>query len=121
MAVDQGTMPVDLTRDIQDEKDTTGRVSPDLEADQASSHRHGHRIIRIGGRIAPVLPHLNGYGASSDDSASDLLGQQIKNEENNSIKYRTCSWYKVEFHSSRLSGVYFVALCDPHVRRKDSS
>ena len=48
------------------------------------------------GRIAPVLPHLSGYGFGTDDSDGDvMLGKQLEMEADNAIKYRTCSWQKV--------------------------
>jgi hypothetical protein len=49
----------------------------------------------VGGRIAPVLPHLGNYDFGSDDSGSDILGKQIEMEASAAIQYRTCSWQKV--------------------------
>ncbi|KAG9234126.1 amino-acid permease [Amylocarpus encephaloides] len=54
----------------------------------------GSRNKPVGGRIAPVLPHLNGYDFGSDDDGSNILGKQIELEAGNDIQYRTCSWPK---------------------------
>ncbi|KIN02050.1 hypothetical protein OIDMADRAFT_103290 [Oidiodendron maius Zn] len=48
----------------------------------------------VGGRIAPVLPHLANYDFGNDDTGSDILGKQIELEAGNDIQYRTCSWPK---------------------------
>jgi len=52
----------------------------------------------VGGRIAPVLPHLSGYDFGNE-SGEDILGKQIELEANNEIQYRTCSWQKVYYRS----------------------
>lgn len=58
---------------------------------------YGHSVNdkSVGGRIAPVLPHLSNYDFGSDDSGSDILGKQIEMEASSAIQYRTCSWQKV--------------------------
>lgn len=68
----------------------------DLEAETtAGRSRHGTSDKSVGGRIAPVLPHLRGYDFGSDDDGADILGKQIELEAGNDIQYRTCSWPKV--------------------------
>lgn len=60
----------------------------------------------VGGRIAPVLPHLRGYDFGTDgdtDGSSDILGKQIEMEAGNAIQYRTCSWQKVSLQLYKLS------------------
>jgi hypothetical protein len=87
--------------------DTGVQVSDELAKDQLHIRRspsntsdaekagYGHSGgSKVGGRIAPVLPHLRGYNFESDAS-SDILGKQIELEEGNALKYRTCSWPKV--------------------------
>jgi hypothetical protein len=53
----------------------------------------------IGGRIAPVLPHLSNYDFADSDTGSDILGKQIELEAGNALQYRTCSWQKVRHFS----------------------
>jgi hypothetical protein len=68
----------------------------DLEAvNEKPKGRFGHSDKSVGGRIAPVLPHLQGYDFGSDESGDDILGKQIELEAGNAIQYRTCSWQKV--------------------------
>jgi hypothetical protein len=64
---------------------------------EKGKNRFGHSTNDegVGGRIAPVLPHLQNYDFGSDDSGSDILGKQIEMEASNAIQYRTCSWQKV--------------------------
>jgi hypothetical protein len=68
-----------------------------VDAEKGNKSRFGHSTGNkaVGGRIAPVLPHLQGYDFGSDDSGSDILGKQIELEADNAIQYRTCSWQKV--------------------------
>lgn len=56
-------------------------------------------------RIAPVLPHLRKKLEESESDAewatnTDIVGTQIRAEEGNALKYRTCSWQKVLIPSS---------------------
>jgi hypothetical protein len=70
--------------------------------------KFGRSDKSVGGRIAPVLPHLRGYDFGSDDSGEDILGKQIELEAGNAIQYRTCSWQKVGTQLSRkLVSLYF--------------
>ncbi|KAH8808394.1 amino-acid permease [Xylogone sp. PMI_703] len=71
--------------------DTTGA---DIDSEKGWRGRFGGSDVKVGGRIAPVLPHLSAYDFSSDESSSDILGRQIELEADNAIKYRTCSWPK---------------------------
>lgn len=90
MAVNQGSMA------SGDEKYFTSENNSNHNTiDEESNSRWNGGNKKIGGRIAPVLPHLIGVDLEGSDSSSDLLGQQIKQEEGNAIQYRTCSWYKV--------------------------
>lgn len=67
-----------------------------VDAEKGNKSRFGHSgNSTICARIAPVLPHLQGYDLGSDDSGSDILGKQIELEAGNAIQYRTCSWQKV--------------------------
>jgi hypothetical protein len=71
----------------------------DLEGAQPEGHsRYGTSDRSVGGRIAPVLPHLANYDFGNDDTGSDILGKQIELEAGNDIQYRTCSWPKVDHH-----------------------
>ena len=73
-----------------------GNGNGDLEGAGINSRsKYGNSDKSVGGRIAPVLPHLQGYDFGSDDSGSDILGKQIEMEAGNAIQYRTCSWPKV--------------------------
>ena len=65
--------------------------------------KFGHSDKSVGGRIAPVLPHLRGYDFGSDESGEDILGKQIELEAGNAIQYRTCSWQKVSISLSLKS------------------
>lgn len=82
-----------LNGDLDTKKDTTLSNS-DLEAESAGRSRHDKSV---GGRIAPVLPHLRGYDFGSDDDGADILGKQIELEAGNQLQYRTCSWQKVSY------------------------
>ena len=73
-----------------------GNSSPNIDAEKATRKRFGDLNGRVGARIAPVLPHLSGYGFGDDDSRSNILGKQIELEAGNALRYRTCSWQKVE-------------------------
>jgi hypothetical protein len=67
----------------------------DLEGAQpAGNTPFGTSDRSVGGRIAPVLPHLASYDFGDDDTGSDILGKQIELEAGNAIQYRTCSWPK---------------------------
>jgi hypothetical protein len=78
----------------------------DLEAEKGIERsKYGSSDKSVGGRIAPVLPHLRGYDFGSDDSGSDILGKQIELEAGNAIQYRTCSWPKAS-PSSRLDPTF---------------
>lgn len=67
----------------------------DPEGAQPAGHsRYGMSDRSVGGRIAPVLPHLANYDFGNDDTGSDILGKQIELEAGNDIQYRTCSWPK---------------------------
>lgn len=68
------------------------------ETDKTQPERFGTSDRSVGGRIAPVLPHLANYDFGNDDTSSDILGKQIELEAGNAIQYRTCSWPKVSFH-----------------------
>lgn len=78
------------------EKKSDQKLDGDIE-DHAAGPSRWKRFhdTKPKARIAPVLPHLAGYDFGSDDSGSDILGQQIALEADNAIQYRTCSWYKV--------------------------
>lgn len=67
----------------------------DIDSEKGWRNRFGGSDVKIGGRIAPVLPHLAAYDVASDESGSDILGKQLELEADNAIKYRTCSWPKV--------------------------
>jgi hypothetical protein len=70
-------------------------------AEEKPKYKFGHSDKNVGGRIAPVLPHLRGYDFGSDESGEDILGKQIELEAGNAIQYRTCSWQKVSIWLSR--------------------
>jgi hypothetical protein len=69
--------------------------SPDRDAEKGTSGGRFGSNNKVGGRIAPVLPHLKGYDFGDSDGGSDILGKQIELEAGNDIQYRTCSWPKV--------------------------
>lgn len=76
-----------------------GNLSDNIDAERGGGNRFGSSDKTVGGRIAPVLPHLKGYDFGSDDAnsdiaGSDILGKQIELEAGNDIQYRTCSWQK---------------------------
>jgi len=76
-----------------------GDVSPDVEKMGDGGGRKMSRIDR------PVTKSISGQGAGAgagdpvlDDDMTDTsvsVGKQMELESGNSIKYRTCSWYKV--------------------------
>lgn len=83
-------------KDILDTK-TDSNSPDDLEAHEPTAKsRFGTSNRTVGGRIAPVLPHLRAYDFGTDDSNSDIAGKQIELEAGNAIQYRTCSWQKVQ-------------------------
>lgn len=83
---------------ILDSKPNNGSGSGVVAGDPEKGTKSGYGYSgnqSVGARIAPVLPHLQGYDFGSDDSGSDILGKQIEMEADNAIQYRTCSWQKV--------------------------
>lgn len=82
--------------DAKDPQDLKEPLDSDKNADieGARNAPYGTSNGSVGGRIAPVLPHLAGYDFGSDDTGSDILGKQIELEAGNAIQYRTCSWPK---------------------------
>lgn len=66
-----------------------------LEGDETTRTRKGG--LKVGARIAPVLPHLRGADFSDSDSVNgtDVLEKQLELESGNALQYRTCSWQKV--------------------------
>lgn len=102
-----------------DEKDVE-KASPSNDADQPQAatsswkaRAFGGSGIRIGKRIAPVLPHLTppsiaGQEAlwmAESDSGSDILGKQLELEAGNALQYRTCGWKKVRLRRCRKPSV----------------
>jgi hypothetical protein len=105
---DKTTLPDNKLSTSTDAAKNRDRV--DLEGNYG---RRGNFWSRspIGGRIAPVLPHLRGYdfGTEGDtDGSSDILGKQIEMEAENAIQYRTCSWQKVWFPTSLQTVCLFL-------------
>jgi hypothetical protein len=77
------------------DKNTDG-TNNNIDTEKGSRfNRFGNGNARVGGRIAPVLPHLSGYDFTDSDSGSDILDKQLELEAGNSLQYRTCSWQKV--------------------------
>jgi hypothetical protein len=96
-----------LYHDLNLKKDTNGDLKLPLDNDNhgdlegapgPGSNRFGTSDRSVGGRIAPVLPHLAGYDFGNDDTSSDILGKQIELEAGNDIQYRTCSWPKASHY-----------------------
>jgi hypothetical protein len=61
---------------------------------------YNYRDKPVGGRIAPVLPHLRNYEFAKDIDLTavhgeDIVEGQIALEAGNTLRYRTCSWQKV--------------------------
>ncbi|KAG9241086.1 neutral amino acid permease [Calycina marina] len=91
MAMNNDRSSTDEAKKIQlDEKLGNDR---NIDAEGGQRSKYGASNGATGGRIAPVLGHLQGYDFG-DDSGSDILGKQIEMEADNAIKYRTCSWQK---------------------------
>ena len=76
---------------LDDKKMGAGNGAGDIDGEMGQGSRFGSSNKSAGARIAPVLPHLQGYDFGSDDSGSDILGKQIELEADNAIQYRTCS------------------------------
>lgn len=70
-----------------------------LITDEGNRTRKGG--LKVGARIAPVLPHLRGADFSDSDSVNgqDVLEKQLELESGNALQYRTCSWQKVSVQS----------------------
>ncbi|KAM5350101.1 hypothetical protein ACJ41O_006606 [Fusarium nematophilum] len=79
-------------------------AKPDLDPEIAGAPRRspwlasafgGDKVV-IGPRIEPVAVHLVSNAGDSDDTsgAVAILDKQLALEEDNGIKYRTCSWQK---------------------------
>ncbi|OBT95367.1 hypothetical protein VE01_06614 [Pseudogymnoascus verrucosus] len=68
-----------------------------LITDEGNRTRKGG--LKVGARIAPVLPHLRGADFSDSDSVNgqDVLEKQLELESGNALQYRTCSWQKTAF------------------------
>ena len=87
-------------RSFSGEEKDTRKDSPDYHADAAvepsyfSSWFGGPRV-RVGPRIAPVLDSISLDNSSGDESSSVILAKQLEVEAGHAIKYRTCSWQKV--------------------------
>lgn len=102
MALDQHSdLPVSKPN-IDNELPVRDGVNGDYyDSEKGTRHsriRWGNGDGKIGGRIAPVLPHLRGYDFGESDSGSEILGKQIELEAGNALQYRTCSWQKVCAH-----------------------
>jgi len=95
MALGKDQIDNDHTKSKEDPTlDTTvDSNGPELKSEKTRA-RFGHSDKSVGGRIAPVLPHLRGYDFGSDESGEDIIGKQIELESGNAIQYRTCSWPK---------------------------
>lgn len=76
------------------EKGTESRPAV-IDTENGTPRRFGTGSGHVGGRIAPVLPHLKGYDFGDDESGSEILGKQIELEAGNALQYRTCTWQKV--------------------------
>lgn len=94
--------------DIDRASDSSGPTRHRSRGSRLSRFYGGYGVEKVGGRIAPVLPHLRTpamvrsgdvevASGSGSDSGSDILGHQIDFEKNNVLQYRTCSWQKVSF------------------------
>jgi hypothetical protein len=83
----------------------TDSPPPDVDTETGTRRRFGNGDGKIGGRIAPVLPHLAGYDFGDDDAGSDVLGKQIELEVGHALQYRTCSWQKTAFLLSSEYGL----------------
>ena len=55
------------------------------------------KMSRIGGPIS-------GMGGDSDTDSTLSVGKQLELEQSNAIKYRTCSWQKVQCTLSQIVG-----------------
>jgi hypothetical protein len=86
-------------------------LPPSIDTETGTRRRFGNGDGKIGGRIAPVLPHLAEYDFGNDDSGSDILGKQIELEAGNAIRYRSCSWEKTAF---LLFSEYSMSCWIPH-------
>ncbi|KAI9732476.1 MAG: hypothetical protein M1818_007514 [Claussenomyces sp. TS43310] len=99
MALDQySDLPVAELGNGTDLKQKGGASPPEYDTREkegiAAPREVGHGDGRVGARIAPVLPHLQGYDFGDTDAGSDILGKQIELESGNALQYRTCSWQK---------------------------
>jgi hypothetical protein len=84
----------------------------DVDVENGTKGRFESNGKSLGGRIAPVLPHLQRYDFGSDDSGSDILGKQIQFEASNAIQYRTCSWPKVNCLLPTIPGDGFAPVLE---------
>lgn len=83
----------------------------DLERDAPCSRFYtGVKMNRIDGGITSTTKAVN----SSDSDLSMSVESQMKAEEGNSIKYRSCSWQKVCSSPPQLSA---STQADPHTHR----
>ncbi|KFY38339.1 hypothetical protein V494_04403 [Pseudogymnoascus sp. VKM F-4513 (FW-928)] len=78
------------------EKRIEGGVLNDDDGGAVRTRKGG---LKVGARIAPVLPHLRGADFSDSDSVNgqDVLEKQLELESGNALQYRTCSWQKTAF------------------------
>ncbi len=82
------TNPHDIAvKSIRDPALETGVYGYDVE--KTEEHK-GRKMSRVGGTIL----------TDSDEDSVMSVGKQLELESTNSIKYRTCSWQKVNNYSS---------------------
>ena len=97
----------DSQKDRWDDSPLEGSAPP--KRSPLYSSVFGGPDVVVGPRITPLPHHLREDASSAaDDSsltASEILSKQIASEENNAIRYRTCSWQKT---ASLLFSEYIV-------------
>jgi hypothetical protein len=75
-------------------EDAEGNVSPEelaMDPEKQGGPRRGSRIDK------PITKPIVMGGDTSDTETQTSVGKQMELEADNAIKYRTCSWQKVNY------------------------
>lgn len=73
---------------------TAGSFSPNNEK-EAEAQRRGSTILPDGRKMSRIGPPPSVFKVTADSDSQDEISRLVELEAGNAIKYRTCSWQKV--------------------------
>ena len=85
---------------------TAGSFQPNNEKEAESQRRDSRRgstILPDGRRMSRIGPPPDTLKVGFDTDSEDVHGRLVELEADNAIKYRTCSWQKVQTPTSFLT------------------